>query len=119
MKPSTTVRASSARSAMRARSAGSSSAAGAVGTSERRARDGHRAAQLRDELLGADLLGLRLEVEQHAVPEDGEGQRANVVEAHVGAALEQGAGLRTEDERLRRTDAGAVRHPLADEVGRA
>src|SRR5215216_7503900 len=72
MKPSTTVLASSARSEIRARSAGSRKEAGAVGTSERGARGGNGGDQLGDQRLRRDLLRLRLEVEQDAMPHHGQ-----------------------------------------------
>src|SRR5215204_6246424 len=118
MKPSTTVLASSARSDIRASNAGSRKEAGAAGTSERGARRGSCGDELSDQCLGGDRLRLRKKIEQDAMAEDGQGERAHIVERDVGAPLEQRARLGAEDQRLRSADAGAVRHPLLDEARR-
>src|SRR5436190_23728506 len=118
MKPSTTVLASSARSEIRASSAGSRKEAGAVGTSDRGARCGDGGDQLGDQRLRRDLLRLRLEVEQDAMPHHGQREGAHVVERDVGTTLQQRARLGAEDERLRGANAGPVRYPIPDEARR-
>ena len=74
--------------------------------------------QLLDDLIRRHLLRLGVEVHQHAMAQHRLGQRADVLEAHVVAAVHERARLAAEDEMLRRARAGAVRHPLLDEVRR-
>ena len=74
--------------------------------------------QLLDDLIRRHVLGLRVEVREHAVAQHRLGQRADVVEAHVVAPVHQRARLAAEDEMLRRARAGAVGDPLLDEVRR-
>ena len=123
MKPSTTVRASSSRLPIRART---------FGIDEPRA--GHdvlfhyipdfgfsapaRREQLVDDRVGRDAFRLGAEVREHAVPQHGMRQRADVLEAHVIAAARQRARLRAEHQILRRAHAGAERHELLHRLGR-
>src|SRR6188474_3433907 len=118
MNPSTTLRANSERSPMRARSAGSRNPAGAVIASEPGPRHGDKGQQSLGQMVGRDPFRLRLEVEQHAVAEHRWREGPDIVEADVGAALQQGPGLPAQHQRLRRADARPVGDILLDEVGR-
>ncbi len=53
-----------------------------------------------DEVVDAEAVGLGAVVEEDAMAKDGPGEGVEVLESHVGAAMEEGAGLGSEDEAL-------------------
>ena len=72
-----------------------------------------------DDGVDADAFGFGAVVEEDAVAEDRKGEGADVLDGDVGAALEDGSGLGTEDEALRGTGAGTPGDGLVDEIGSA
>ena len=120
MKPSTTVRASSARSEIRASSAGSRKEAGAVGTSERgREEWGRRRAASRSASSVVTFSDCAWKLSRMRWRSTGSASARTSSKLDVGAPLQQRARLGAEHERLRGAHARAVRHPLLDEVRRA
>src|SRR5690242_12268079 len=73
---------------------------------------GNRLEELGDDLVGRHPLGLRVEVEQNAMPQHGVRERADVVEADVIAPVHERARLAPENHPLGRANAGAVVDPL-------
>src|SRR5262245_23065890 len=67
-------------------------------------------------VVGLDALGLALEVEEHAVPERGQRYHAHVVDRGGEAALEQGADLGGEQQRLGAARRRAELHEALDHV---
>src|SRR6478736_6872474 len=117
-KPSTMVRARSSRLPSRAMTAGSRkrSSPGRLtriveSGVEAAARRRHRLEQARDDRVGVDALGLGIEVGDDAVTKDRRRQRANVGDRDVVAAVQQGARLAAQDQRLRRAKASAPANP--------
>src|SRR4029453_970930 len=82
-----------------------------------RFRHSYRFEQLVHDLIGGDPFRLRAEVRQHAMPQHRMCHRPDVLEADVIAAVRERSGLAAEHQILRRTDAGAERHVLADQRG--
>src|SRR4026207_410018 len=124
MKPSTTCRATSSRFPMRDSTTGSTNRA--PGTDEvvnksfslfscpfshPRSWHRHGIKQSIDQGVGGDPFRLRMEIRQHAMPEDRVRHGPDVVEAHVIAAARQRSRLGTKDEILRRTHAAAKGDP--------
>ena len=63
--------------------------------------------EFQQHLVWLDALGLGLEVHDDAVPQGRQADAADVLEADVVAAVQQGADLGGQDQRLRRPRAGA------------
>src|SRR5690348_8304476 len=109
-KPSTIVRAFSSSVPRRATTAGSrnwrSRATGATALHSALG-DRHGLEQKIDDGVGIDALGLGVEVRHNPVPQDRLGQRLNVLDRDVIAAVHQRARFRAADERLRRAQPGA------------
>src|SRR5206468_4742392 len=131
MTPSTTTRATSSRSPIRASTTGSMRRVGLVGWREvmggrrlsaesrglhSRAGNGNQLEQFVDDHVARDALGLGVEVHEDTVAKNWLRECANVLEAHVRAAVHERARLAAEDEVLRRTDGGAVRCVLRDDL---
>src|SRR5580700_6606015 len=112
-KPSTTVLATRSRPEIPARILGSRNRC----TSGSRGRR-HGLEQAVQDLVRIDAIRLRVEVQQDAMPEHGDGQRSDVVVGDVITAARQGAGLGSQYDELRGANAGAVVDVLLDEVGR-
>ncbi|HZY08957.1 MAG TPA: hypothetical protein VFE69_14470 [Ilumatobacteraceae bacterium] len=74
----------------------------------------HGIKQSIDQGVGGDPFRLRMEIRQHAMPEDRVRHGPDVVEAHVIAAARQRSRLGTKNEILRRTHAAAKGDPLPD-----
>src|SRR5438270_2641915 len=83
-----------------------------------RARDRDYFQQFVSDHVTCDALGLRVEVHEHAMTKNRLRKGANVLEAHVGAAVHECASLAAQDEVLRRTNGRAVRDVLLDDVRR-
>src|SRR5215208_7929492 len=70
-----------------------------------------------DDRLGRDALGLALEIQDDAVPERGEGNRADVVDGDVEATVEESVDLAGGHEGLRAAWRAAVTNIVADDLG--
>src|SRR6478735_479495 len=118
--PSTIVRARSSSVPRRATTAGSRNwrerEAGAMGLHPALG-DWNRFEQTLDDRVGVDALRFRVEIRHHAVPEDRLGERLDVLDRHVIAAVHERAGLSAAHERLRRAKTRTPLHPFLDEVG--
>src|SRR5262245_25078831 len=75
----------------------------------------HRLDQTTDDLIGVDAVRLGLEVQQHAMPQDRQRHRPDVVERRYGTAVEQRACFRAEHERLSGPRSRAPLHEFADD----
>src|SRR5439155_4997719 len=71
-----------------------------------------------DHRVRGDALRFGVEVRHHTVAQDRLGERLNVLDRHVIAAVHERARLRAAHERLRRAQAGAPLHPFLDEFRR-
>ena len=71
---------------------------------------GHGVEHLRDDRVGADVVGQRLIRQHDAVPQHVEGELADVVRQHVVAAVQEGERPGAGDQR----DRGARAGPVAD-----
>src|SRR5579864_1091191 len=74
--------------------------------------------QLLQNVVLAQPVRFRMEIQQNAVAQNGDEQRADVFVGNVVAALHQSAGLSAEHQELRSADAATVVHVLVDEVRR-
>ena len=72
----------------------------------------------RDDILDADAFGLGAVIQQDAVAQDRIGQRLDVLDRDVRAALQQRARLGAQHEELAGPRAGAPADPVVDEVRR-
>src|SRR5687768_10679087 len=77
---------------------------------------GQTGAHLRNYRLDRDALGSGREIDRHAVPQDGTGQRHDVVDRRREAALDDGACAACQHERLAGARAGAPGDALAHEI---
>ena len=130
-KPSTIVLAFSSSVPRRAMTAGSRNAGRSTGplrtarVAPRRPRyiplfgTGTASEQPIDDRVRRDALGFGVEVRHDPVAQNRLGERLDVLDRDVIAAVHQGARLRAAHQRLRRAEAGAPLHPLLDELRRA
>ena len=77
----------------------------------------YRFEQACDDLIGVDAVGLGLKVQQDAMPQHRQRDRADVVGRRDAAAVEQRARLRAEHQRLAGARPGAPLHPLPHRRG--
>src|SRR6185312_1400778 len=108
--PSTTIRATSSRSAMPASTSGGQGASVGI----RASGDRDRLEQPRDDLIGVDAVGFRLEVEQDPVAQHRRRYGAHVLGRRGAPPFEQRARLGAEHERLAGAWTGAPLHPLTN-----
>src|SRR3954467_5532274 len=81
--------------------------------------DRDRLEQPRDDLIGVDAVGLRLEIEQDSVAQDRRRHRADVLRRRGAPPFEQRARLGPEHERLAGARTGAPFHPVTNRFGHA
>ncbi len=68
--------------------------------------------------IGIDAVGFGVEIQQHAMAQDGNRERGDVLVRDVVAPASESARLGRQNDELRRADAGAVIDIFLDEVGR-
>src|SRR5262245_10955195 len=122
--PSTIVRALSSSVPRRATTAGSRNGRSCAVQGDIRGcppshstpRDGNRFEQPFDDRVGVDAFRFRVKVRHDAVAQNRLGERLDVLDRDVIAAVHQRPGLRAAHQRLRTAQPGSPFHPLVDVI---